>query len=269
MTPESLAPPVNYAPPPEAFPPAPRKVRMRWPKQWSSLIPLAFIAGFMLVGVATFFLWLGPKLLMYAAIDIGTTAPAEITDKVKLGTRGAKYKIFFTFHADGVAQSAQVYVHLDTYEEYKVGDPITVRYLNLAPHWSMSIDGPHTSRSWFDLCHALCILAWNAAIYGIAGFLFLAWRVSRNLVRFGTPTLGRVTNKQIAHSKLGNYLVTYTFRALDGADREARMHVDQRAYEALAIGQEITVLYNPDNPLSNVIYRCGEFDVLTSDDKAL
>ena len=78
-----------------------------------------------------------------------------------------------------------------------------------------------------------------------------------------------MTRKEIRHAKTAIPHITYRFRTLAGDEREAGMDVPQPAYDSLQIGQEITVLYDPDDPQSNVIYRCGDFDVLSTDDKTL
>lgn len=269
MTQDSLQAPVNYAPSPDAFPTAPRKVRMRRPPM-ESLLPLGCISFFVLAGIASFVMWLGTSLLVYSAPVIGTLEPGEITAMEKIGTRSAKHRISFTFQdEDGAVYFTYLDARPDVYDQYKVGDKISVRFLRSAPIRSASIEDPHTTRTSYDLCYSLCILSWNLAIFAIAGSLAYVWRQRRRLAQLGTPTIGHVTSKRVVPTKTGIYHVSFSFRTPDGAERHAGMDVNRAAYESLAIGQEVTILYDPTNPLVNSIYRCGEFDVLTSDYKTL
>src|SRR5262245_19566291 len=132
MPDDSQAPPVNYAPPPTHFPPTPRNVRMKT-IPLSVFLPIAVIVDFMLIGVASSYFWLDRRRLKYTAVVVGTTAPGEITDKVKSGARKSRYRLSFDFKDDGVVQSTENLVPADIYNTFKVGDAVVVRYLRLAP----------------------------------------------------------------------------------------------------------------------------------------
>jgi hypothetical protein len=255
----------SFAPPPGEFPPTPRKVRLRRPP----LFPVAFVAIFAAAGIAIIVFWLVPLVLSYAAIFIGATAPGEITRVEKSGNRKTRYRLHYTFKAEEAPLSSHYDVDKSTFDSIKVGDPITVRFLRLCPEISAAIDEPAYSRSTNDCCFTLFVLVWNSFVAMMLFVMLREARVRFNLAKFGTATLGRVANKEIRHGKSTQYIIRYRFRSADGAERESTNATTKANYDALAIGAPVTVLYNPEKPDQNVIYRFGDFDVIGADNKTL
>jgi len=224
---------------------------------------------FVCVGMLGFVTLFVPLGLAFTAKIIGTTAPGEITDKEKFGRKKKRHRVWFRFESEQLPQNGHMDVEPATFDAVKVGDPVTVRFLRTCPEMSATIEEPSLSGSWNDFCGGWFILFWNGGVLLIGGAL---WRFAierRNLVRFGTATLGRVTHKQIVSGKTTKFLVSYRFRTLGGAEHDAIEAADKNLYDALEIGHAVAVLHDPDKPDRCVIYLCSEFRIVDLDDKTL
>jgi hypothetical protein len=254
-----------YAPKPSDFPSPPRRIRLRaFPT-----LTVAFAVSFIGVGLGLFVFSVVPILAACAATFIGATAPGTIVAHEKTGRKATIHRIQFTFPVDGETHHTHIDVDAPSFDSVRVGDPVTVRFLRLWPNVSASIEEPPLARSWNDWCALIIVLFWNGAtIIAFAGLVRFGARL-RRLAISGTALHARIADKRVSPSRTNTYIVIYRFRTSDGVDHEASRQVSKADFDALAIGQVVTVLYDRDNPDSSIIYRCGEYQVFGFDNKVL
>jgi hypothetical protein len=246
-----------FAPSPDEFPSPPRKVRLRWQRYAISNFvgSAAFVALFLCLGFGSPMIWGGHWF--------GVDVPGRISAKeaVAGGKRNTEvsYRSTFSFRAEGQDYTIAAYVKKATYDRVKIGDPVQVRVLSVWPGASASIEPPA-----FNLCPLFMGIVMSAFLIVHFFYALCMSIIRRNLIRNGIATLGRVTNKwRVTRRKRGTcYNVSYCYKATDGAKRRGSMTVNINEWDALQVGDTVTVLFNPNNKESSVIYRCAEFEIV-------
>jgi hypothetical protein len=131
-------------------------------------------------------------------------------------------------------------------------------------HRISTIESPKLSRSWNTYCFLLFAAMWNGMLVWMVWMVLRDAQSWRRLASHGTAVLGRITDKQMVHSRGWKYILTYRFPG-DGAEQEATMWVRRRDFEAIQVGQPVTVVFDPADPKNSLIYRCGEYAVVGLD----
>lgn len=94
-------------------------------------------------------------------------------------------------------------------------------------------------------------LIYLSIVGGIAALLaVLALRNLLGLVRlaFGETSVGKVVGKRVDRDEGCFYYVTYSFSDRRGDAHRREIQVRKAAYESLAAGQDIAVVYEPGRP---------------------
>jgi Protein of unknown function (DUF3592) len=247
-----------FAPPPTAFPPAPRSVRLRaWP--YGVILFFLVFAG---VGVSLFAASFGRMAMVAIGRSFGVTVPGRVTDKTTLGRGNRARRLTFQFQVDGEDHTAQVSVDGASYDRVNIGDPVQVRVWPAWPGPSAAIEDPVLARSWSDVCFFGFAVLVNGILILLVGGLLRKARIWRNLARCGIATVGRITDKRVERGKVNTLLVDYRYKSSDGTERDGTQALNKNDYDALQVGQAVTVLFDPLNPKSSIIYRCCEFEVV-------
>ena len=87
-------------------------------------------------------------------------------------------------------------------------------------------------------------------------YLWAAALLPWHLVRKGTPTVGRITDKYSGHS----YCLKYTFRTAKGLEKERPDYVPRRVYERASVGDEVVVVYQVDGAGHSDIYDFSDYE---------
>lgn len=256
----------SFAPPPSAFPPAPRAVRLRY-------LPYGIILTVLLmavVGVLLCMVSIVPQMLAASGDWLGAMVPGRITEKTMRGRSKNTYILRFTYQVDDQDCNSEMDVEEVSFEQVKVGDPVRVRVAPFLPGIG-AIQEPKLSRSWNASCFVGFVVLWHSIL------VFIVWSVGRAairrryLARHGLPTLGRISDKRVATGKGGGmFFLTYHYQVrknpagnpIDCTEHEATMMVTSKDFQAAQVGQLVTVLFDPANPDNSIIYRCGEYEVI-------
>jgi hypothetical protein len=250
-----------FAPPPAAFPPPPRLVRLR-SVPWVAVVVLLFLSA-AAVGLCP--VTILPLTLSVVAKGVGVLADGEITKKRVVGRTRVDHLVQFQFDIDGRTYHSEVHVDPQAYSDVKVGDPIRVRALTVWPSMSASIEEPAIATPtnvWAASCFTIVLTGVTALV--IAVFVSQARR-RRWLAMHGTPATGRITSKQIVQRKGSTYrlIFAYSTESDGGATaREASMDVTKKQYNSISTGQRVTVLYDPDKPWSGMVYCFSGYRVV-------
>lgn len=86
------------------------------------------------------------------------------------------------------------------------------------------------------------------------GIWLMPWR-SRWLARWGEATFGAVTEKKIVHTnrRLLYCSLTYQFK-VNGILRAHCIRISPQQYDAIAVGDLVTILFDPWRPNRNMVY---------------
>jgi hypothetical protein len=245
---------------PTILPPTPRVVRggvgcSNWFLRPFSLALLGVALGLF-----------GYFLLTLAWVFAGTATPGRIVSTRVSRGRSTTYYAVFTYRTpDGWQQDEEsVYrSDYDTINRRLVGDslPTTVRQLSVGP---IHIAGlPEYSGLYWKPLKALFFLAF-AGLMGW-GLFFASWIAparEKALLREGVAVLGAITDKTIIKGKSPTYRVKYAYKDVLGATVERAVNVpDVKRYNALQIGEVVTVLTDPRHPKRSTIYELSPFRV--------
>jgi hypothetical protein len=67
---------------------------------------------------------------------------------------------------------------------------------------------------------------------------------------------GRVVSREVSYkSKRATYRLHYAFTAADGTEHAGECTVSRAAYDAAAVGDLLTVLYDPRRPRRHLVYE--------------
>lgn len=164
----------------------------------------------------------------------------------------------YTYELPGAAGKQSLQDKISEAEAYRYhrGGPVRVHVWRLGSWHYALID-----RSFGELAGVRLFpwleAGWCSVIFGF--FLILLWRKSnlrRQLVRRGTPVVGRIIDKTITRVRYTNYYVNYNFAALEAPAQplSGEMIVTRDQYNAAVVGQNAVVLYDPGRPNRNALY---------------
>jgi hypothetical protein len=239
------------------FPPTPRKVRR---KSWTGGCTLTFIRVFILphtlIGMG---MLLSIPVHLYVS-NFGTPVTATIDQaSSRPNSKGRMVsEVAYHYVLDGHRYDEATSLDSKTLARMHQGDHLEGRAsafmgkaLFVGPEWQ------HMG--------ALGLLGmalfWNGIL---SVFLYGVWYVplrDRWIVRSGEPAIATITGRKEVRGKGTRYILSYAFTLPDGEPFTGKCDVPHPAYQQIADGTPVTVLYNPRRPRSNLAYEFCDFEI--------
>lgn len=102
----------------------------------------------------------------------------------------------------------------------------------------------------------LSAVFWNSCTLIIIWQFFIAPLRQRQLVRYGTPVVGRITGRHTSGmGKNARYLIEYEYADDSGTVLTGKMSLRAEDWDRAYMFAPVTVLYDPKRPRRNVIYQ--------------
>ena len=238
----------------ELLVPPPRKVHLRADRRTAVISKLIFAILLDLPGIA---------FLVYAAVDpffIRYTQPRPATIVYLRISHGRKhntsYHVGYSYVFDGLQRTADENVNGSLYYSLRVGQSVEVCASRFGPfHYVEMKNGNSVSDR---LGFVALGFAWNV-IFLL--YLFVLFE-PRRLARVGTPTVGRITEKNISGRNSTSYCLKYTFRTAKGWKQEWPDYVPRKVYARANVGDEVVVVYvlKSDGSCRSDIYDFSDFE---------
>ena len=222
---------------------------------YSSLRPVRLTAAGIAMAVAgVTFLFCGPVLSYVIASQIqrdqrrsdllsrqGVETTAVISRVWRTGGEDDTHKVSYRFTADDRQWTGQVSVPRRIWTGLHSGDPLPIRYVPGQPGINHPSQWPYThAPNWLPWL-LLVSLSWPALLFW--GLIRRQWRLlSEGRAAPGVVTRLRRTDKQT--------IAYYDFTLLSGQVKKGR----SSARRPSAVGSQVCILYDPDNPRRNSIY---------------
>jgi hypothetical protein len=257
---------------PELEQPTPRRIRRRAGRGFFIGCTHIFVLPHMTVGVVVFFVavWLVLTSILLALF--GTDVAGEVTQTHQGRSKsGPTYEVRYTFRIDETSYEASSSVNAAEFAALLEGTVVAVRVIPFLPHARPQLVAAGTNGHWAETGGLVFFATfWNGIMSVALWSLYIApWRL-RGLVRHGTPTLGRITDKNIQHGKKQTtYVVNYEYEvprqddeglATDAIETlQGKMNVRSQDYGLISILDQATVLYDPKRPGRSVLYPYGDY----------
>ena len=194
---------------------------------------------------------------LYALSQHGKEVTAQVTDSHVYHGKSTTYTLMYRFQGGGEEISGSSEVSRALYESATGGTPVlTVTYLPSNPsiHRLDHVDVPRfLKRTAF----------WILGVSGITAILMLIvvaaerdYRRQMRLAVSGVPTMARITECKPPEksSKTGDYILVYEFADTLGIEKIDGWVAPGAIGKQLKVGQNVTVLYDPDNLDINKLY---------------
>jgi hypothetical protein len=170
------------------------------------------------------------------------------------------YQVDYQYTVGGVWYTGQTRVSPTTFAQVQPGQIVEVRALSALPTWGVRPVLPGFD-PWRELMVPTAALLTMGLLLALAlAYLSHSQRLSRDLVRIGCPTSGLVTDKKTYSGKGTDHILFYRFLT-DEADAVAQRiprigqeTVPKDRYDAIAVGDLLTILYDPRQPNRNLVY---------------
>jgi len=224
----------------------PRDVRATPAGAVLAVLSLAAIAGGLVLGVVLFLVAEHQHQVRMSLDRFGISAEAIIENLRVRQQKDPKFFVRYSFRAGSRVEQAELEVARAIYERLRVGDKLPIRYLESDPAVHQL---PGYSSEPFP--------EWGAVVLGTfvsIGGVLLLWPLSRQrrFVSEGRAATAVVTDsKRIRGDAKKREVFRYEFKILSGALREGKSSAVQKAP---AVGSQIVVLYDPENPKRNAPY---------------
>jgi hypothetical protein len=194
--------------------------------------------------------------------------PAHVTKVfTRPGNRGPNYYLDVTFRVGGADHTATVAASPQDAERQE-GDPVEVVVLAEQPDHAQ-LYYAHFPRTFVTLFMLPLGIAPFALVGKLLWDLFIApWRL-RRLLRGGELASAVIVNKAQRRGRSPRYTLIYEFSAAapaEGAQATdalvsvpGKMQVYAEDYLECQVGDRVDVIYDPDRPHRNVIYRYADY----------
>jgi hypothetical protein len=191
----------------------------------------------------------------------GAPVPVTVTGKyVSHSSRGGDhYHVKFDYVFDGQTVSDSQELSYSEYDPIQIGDAATGRAerilgMNFCLTSLGNIDrGTH---EWMFISGLWNAIAWFFIIFSVSKILR-----TRRLVQEGIAAPGVVTNRRSTRGRNTYWYVAYQFTTAGGETLLHERAVSRAAYNRVAIGSPVTVLYQADNPGRSIAYECCNYIV--------
>jgi hypothetical protein len=205
----------------------------------ASLVGAGFAAGIVLFSLAS-----SQQREQLRLHERGVDVDATVTRLWISDGENPRRFVAFRFDAGGRRFNGQQQIPQDLWRTLMVGSAIPLRYDPSNPAVHMPFGGRRRTLSHSVAFAAALTLAMLGAIVA------LPLRSQRRLLVEGRPAPAVVTTRRLNKSAHGShYQIEYEFRLLNGAPRTGRSGGGK-----MLEGQNIAVLYEPDNPARNAPY---------------
>lgn len=230
---------------PDALLPAPRPVIFsfgaRCRRAW-------LLAG--LLGLPNLLLYLGYSNgeHLRALASRGRTELATLTKKDVSRGKHTAYYFSFVFETGGKTYRDTVTVSPDWYARYAPGDPVPVTFLPLAPATHcLGRPEPQLENQNRQVLLVAALLALALGAWLVCSEL--SARRQLHLARVGEAVVGRVCGKEKQRSRNStSYWIQYQFHSPVHEWARGWVSVSLSAWNSLAQGTPVTILYDPDHP---------------------
>lgn len=234
-----------------------------------------------LIGACTFLgaVWMTGCLVLIGLL--GTTVEGKITGKTVSKSKSTTvHRVYCGYSVGGQWYVTSTTVTVETYDSVEAESPVLVRVFTQAPDMSPQVALPGSSR-WSDLGGIWAFtLFWNGVMSFFVWDAYLRPLLYRRLVRHGIATTGRIVDKKCQQGKNPSWMVSYHYQTpvvqttddagallvqpleVAAVRRQGVMHVSPKAYEAIGVGDTVTVLYDPYRPNWSVVYEAADYEVV-------
>jgi hypothetical protein len=187
----------------------------------------------------------------------GQETQAQIVDMRESRGKSTTYRLYYEFHVGGDYVAGRKRVSRAEYEATSIGDTRTVTYLPEDPE-DYRVGEVDEERIAEQRDRWLTGTLIGAVLVGGMVALY-EWDVQKHLrlLREGIAVVGRVTEAKEVRGKTTTYYLSYRFDLTEAAGFANKITVTKALYDRYAAGigpAEITVLYDPKNPVVNLPY---------------
>lgn len=232
--------------PPRPVEKYPENISLRW-------LIYAFFIGLFIIGEI---FALNNLLDTYSLVKYGKKTNAVLYSKyIDDGRNGIHYILKYRYQVNNDLHYYSVRVSPTSYDKFAIGDTVVITYVpqNPAKHIDGSIHWRQFRTSiMITLIISLVVIAVLIICIGI-NEVQVSLRVE--LLRNGKVVSARITNKETVNNRnIVFYYITYAF-SVDFEPMDVTYGVSGEFYNSLNVGDEIDVLYLPDNPAINQPYH--------------
>ncbi|MFC5860685.1 DUF3592 domain-containing protein [Acidicapsa dinghuensis] len=231
--------------PVELISPLPRRLRLSGNAVFLLLV-LALICFGETTALAPLCVTVPQRIREASALRAGARQADGTVQRVWYFRRSSAPSVSYTFIVDGKVYKGDSQAPSEMAHKLQQFGPITISYLSENPRinhpaaWQYSI--------WSDWGNILVPAVLTIVPVWLLTLLFR----ERQLLRFGTPTSGKVTS---CYKGKNSYLLRYLFQTDDGTTRTGR----GSSPDFIETGTTICVLYFPENPRRSISYPAPNF----------
>lgn len=190
---------------------------------------------------------LGFSILEPLALATARRDSAIVTDKYTThGKHGTTYHVEFKWHDEDDFGT----VDSNAYRQIKISHPVPVRVI--------AVGGMHLIRLehlWQHFVRERWPLWFLDALTITMAWLIIAdRRKTRWLLRWGTPIMAAVVDRDVRRGKTTSYLLTVEYNAGEPTPRRKQIAVPEAFYDATYDDAAVPLLYDPARPKRAMIY---------------
>lgn len=225
-------------------------------------VPRVFIVPHFLAGVVILLI----SLTLVATALVGTRATGHVIgERVTIGSKktGNSYVVEYAYPTpNGEAMGSET-VSIGSASQpaaarrKAVGQSIEVRHLGVGNH---RVSLPASTGVG---AHAVMLgfaLFWNAFVGLFVWVLWVSPLRERWLYRHGVPAPGTVVSKRTRQGKSVSHEFSYSFELPGGTVKQGTVQgVSRTLWEALQVGDRVTVLHPRDRAAPSLVYECGDY----------
>lgn len=240
------------------LPPAPRRVFRR--RGWHPLLKLLLYLLIPHVWAGVF--QIGLVITTVALATAGTQRPATVVEKGTSASKGTQYWVNYTYIDSLGEVRAHQRVRQRDWDQYKRGSQLTVRTVRVMGLPRSAILGPEGVAATPGLCCFLPFtILWNVIVWSVFAALVGPPLRRRAVVKYGTPTMGRVVSKSTKPSRNGRTIgtVSYEYTGPGIGRALGTMDVTADEYARVREGDAVPVVFTPGVKGGSVIYGFGEY----------
>ena len=231
----------HWTPPAELTRSKPRPVQLSGSGIFMIVLALVLAAGGIVGSVIMRKLALDAQAEALRMQAEGQTVEGVVTRLWRTGGKSSRNEAAYLFFVDGVTLTNTADLNASHWRELSVGSPIAIRYLPAEPRRNYpEADPPQPTPFWL-------IILIGVIFIGLGALMVWVVRRELRLLRDGQAAPGVVTGNRAYKSNT----VFYEFAVQGGETQRGRC-----SRRSIPAGSAICVLYDPENPKSNVPYPC-------------
>jgi hypothetical protein len=225
-----------------------------------------FILPHTLIGIGVLVFVIGEPVLL----ALTPSTPGVVTHlSTRKGSKGAMtYLMDFDYSPAGGAARAAHDQETITREEFQTlhpGGRVMVRAAGVGRFHYVVLARSRGAYVRNRVALWIWAIFWNGIMCFVVYAVWVVPARHRKLVSIGRPVAGKISARYVTRGKSTSYQVKYTFTTSDipPEQQQGKMTTTRAQYDALAVGDIVTVLYDPNRPAHHVVYECGEFKAET------